>query len=272
MKFVPFLLCSFLAMPLWAQYSQDSLKQNTDSPQEKERVSELFTIGKKAYKTGASTPMERYIPFSSHWKGFHYGFVNFAKLPDDWKELELDWGNSFAMQFNVGKCDINFSKRNNFGLALGLGLEYQRLKFNNDNVSIQKTDGKLEITHPLDNPDADKITKSTFKNLYITVPLMLEVQFPAKFRKRLYVSGGVMGGLRVHSKTKVVYDDANNDKHKRKAKGNFNLVPFKADAIARIGYRAFNIWGSYTLTNMFKADDGFPKLHPYTIGIGLTIP
>ena len=34
-----------------------------------------------------------------------------------------------------------------------------------------------------------------------------------------------MGGVRLHSKTKVVYKDSSGDKHKKKEKNNFNMVP-----------------------------------------------
>ena len=78
-----------------------------------------------------------------------------------------------------------------------------------------------------------------------------------------------MGWVRLHSKTKVVYKDSSGDKHKKKEKNNFNMVPFKADLVGRVGYKRLSLWGSYTLTNMFKSDKG-PELHAYTVGIGVT--
>ena len=104
---------------------------------------------------------------------------------------------------------------------------------------------------------------------YLTIPLMLELQLPAAKRNRFYISGGIMGGVRLHSKTKVVYKDSSGDKHKKKEKNNFNMVPFKADLVGRVGYKRLSLWGSYTLTNMFKSDKG-PELHAYTVGIGVT--
>jgi len=286
-----FLLCFLLVRPLWAQ-NADSLNQqkelqiipakpspvkdsaririlrNTEDPQKSNHVSELFILGKNAYKKGSSKPINRYSPFQGHWSGFYYGFVNYADLPETWKTLELDWGHSFAMQFNLCKYSINLSRRNNLGLVTGIGLEYQRLRFNNDNISILKSDGDLEIIHPLQEyPEMTQIKRSTLKNLYLTVPLMMEVQFPARYTKRMYISAGIMGGLRMHSKTKMICKDEDGNKYKKKKKGNFNMIPFKADAIARIGYRNINIWGSYTLTNMFNASN-VPDLHLYTVGLG----
>ena len=294
MKLILLLLCMSLTLPDYAQISQDTLKQEDEmiiisskkaNPQDTSQinilkksenrpretsVSELFIIGKNSYKKGSQNPSGRYQPFKGHWSGFYYGFVNFASVPETWSNLDLDWGHSFAMQFNLCKYSINLVPRNNFGLVTGLGFEYQRLRFNNDNISIAKENGDLVITQPKElNPNIENIRRSCFKNLYLTIPLLMEVQFPAHTQKRMYVQGGIMGGLRLHSKTKVVYEDNDGDKHKQKGKGNFNMVPFKADAVARIGYRGLNVWGSYTLTNMFKTSNA-PSLHAYTIGIGAT--
>lgn len=233
-------------------------------------VSELFMIGKNSYKKGNKKSNGQSRPFKGHWSGFNYGFVTFTKLSDTWKDIELDWSHSFAMQFNFLKYSINLSARNNFGLVTGMGFEYQRLRFNKNDISLIKADGDLTIIHPTDiYPEIASIKRSCFKNLYLTIPILFEVQFPACSRKRAYVSGGIMGGLRLHSKTKIVYDDKDGDKHRKKNKGDFNVTPFKADFIAKIGYRSLNFWGSYTLNHMFKAHKA-PKAHPYTIGIGLS--
>lgn len=306
MKLIQFLLCFLSTLTVFAQSQKDSLNQQNeliiitdpkttsdttqiqilrkDENKHKENVvSELFIIGKNAYKKGNNSSKEGYqnlkgqwygsrnnYTFKGHWSGFHYGFINFTSIPDAWKDLELDWSHSFAMQFNIFKYSINLVPQNNFGLVTGLGFEYQRLRFNDNNISIKKEHGDLIIIHPTkEYSNIGNIKRSSFKNLYLTIPLMMEVQFPANKANRMYVSGGIMGGLRLHSKTKIVYNDEKGDKYKKKEKGNFNMVPFKADAIARIGYKSVNVWGSYTLTNMFKSSDS-PSLHVYTVGIGLT--
>lgn len=293
MKLILSLLCCLCTFPIYSQ-SQDSLSRDqemiiitkdqhnipdssqvkilrkTENKPQGSSVSELFILGKNTYKKGDQNSSGYSPRFKGHWSGFQYGFVNFTKVPEAWGNLELDWGHSFAMQFNLCKYSINLSPRNNFGLVTGIGLEYQRLRFNNDNVSIRKNNGTLDIINVKNEyPNIDQVKRSTFKNLYLTIPLLMEVQFPARNKNRMYISGGVMGGVRMHSKAKIVYKDDDGDKNKKKIKGNFNMVPFKADAIARIGFRNLNVWGSYTLTNMFKSSDT-PDLHLYTVGIGLT--
>lgn len=292
MKLILILLCCAFTLPVCAQIQKDTLHRdeemrvispverttsdssririlrNTENKHRESTMNELFIIGRNAYKRGNPSPMGRYAPFKGHWSGFHYGFVNFTELPERLKAMELNWAASFAMQFNLAKYSINLSRRNNFGLVTGIGLEYQRLRFDNDNVSITKKNG--EVT-PIENlkakyPDMETIKRSSFKTLYLTIPLTMEVQFPAHCSRRMYLSGGIMGGLRMHSKTKIVYENESGNKHKKKDKGNFDMVPFKADAIARIGYRGINVWGSYMLTNLFKDED----VHTYTVGIGFT--
>lgn len=292
MKAIVFIICAIISLPGLAQKTQDSLKKDqkmilnspkakttsandekikvsSDSTKQKAAysVSELFSIGEKTYKKSVEN-----APFSGHWRGFHVGFMNFAKLPDAFDGMSLDPSGSFSLQFNFANHAINLSRRQNFGIVTGLGLEYQRFRFNDENNTLTKKDGHTGLI-PVKSlySDVNEIERSTFKNLYLTIPLLLEVQFPAAKRPagRLYVSAGVMGGVRMHSKTKVIYNDSENDRQKQKQKGNFNVVPFKADAVARIGYSKISVWGSYTLTNLFKEKD-MPDLNVYTIGFGFT--
>ena len=116
--------------------------------------------------------------------------------------------------------------------------------------------------------EVENVKKSSFKNLYLTVPLIFEWQFPAKKYQRAYVAAGVMGGLRLHTKTKIVYKNENGDTRRMKNSGNYSMNPVKADAVVRIGYCKLALWGSYTLTNMMEKSKA-PEIHPYTIGFGV---
>lgn len=233
---------------------------------------EIEILGKNHYKRSFGSH-HGYRNFDGHWCGFYFGFVNFANAdyslyPDRNDEfMDLDYGKSFVMQFNVFQQSINLVPRNNFGLVVGLGLEYQRLRFSDKNRSVKLDDHNRIIPWEL-NPDWN-VKRNSFKVLYLTVPLLMEVQFPAKYRKSMYVSAGIMGGIRLHSKTKVVYNNVNGNKKKDKVSDDFSMIPVKADVVARIGYHNLNVWASYTLTEMFKSGKG-PELHPYSIGFGVS--
>ncbi len=251
-------------------YSSDSTQ--LDYGDDRSSHSELEIWGRKRYrKSRGYSSNGSYWSFSGHWCGFNFGFVNFANTdysmyadPKD-EFMDLDYSTSFVMQFNVFEQSINLVPSNNFGLVVGLGLEYQRLQFNDKHRSVRVGDGNKLEPWTID-PDWN-VKRNTFKMLYLTVPLLLEFQFPTQYRS-MYISAGIMGGLRLHSKTKIVYK-TDGDKHKKKDSDGFNLIPVKADVVARVGYRSINVWGSYTLTNIFRSDKG-PELHPYSIGLGIS--
>lgn len=203
--------------------------------------------------------------FRGHWSGFNLGFLNFGDypiVPGGYPFMDLQQKNSLVMQFNMFQYSMRLNKLNNFGLVTGLGLEYQRLRFKHDN-SIQR--GKNGTIHSL---EIDNVKKSSLKNLYLTVPLICEWQFPAKQFRRAYVGAGIMGGLRLHTKTKVVYKNEDGKTRRYKKAGNYSMTPVKADVVVRVGYDKIALWGSYTLTNMMKSDKA-PELNAYTIGFGV---
>lgn len=273
MKAILFLACMLAALSAFPQTPRDTTGGNGNNSEGKAKgmsVSELFAVGEKTYK---KANLENYSTFKGHWKGFHFGFMNFANLPDGWEDMELDMGSSFSMQFNFANYSVNLNSRGNIGLVTGLGIEYQRFRFSDGNTTLIKEKGNTIPTYVQDiypKDDIDHVQRSSFKNLYLTIPFIFEVQFPAAkaTKKRIYASAGFMGGVRMHSKTKIVYRDSDDDKQKEKMKGNFHVVPFKVDVTGRIGYRNINIWGSYTLTNLFKSNT-MPDLKVYTLGFGL---
>ena len=273
MKAILFLACMLAALSAFPQTPRDTTGGNGNNSEGKAKgmsVSELFAVGEKTYK---KANLENYSTFKGHWKGFHFGFMNFANLPDGWKDMELDMGSSFSMQFNFANYSVNLNSRGNIGLVTGLGIEYQRFRFSDENITLIKEESNTIPVHVQDiytEDNIDHVQRSSFKNLYLTIPFIFEVQFPAAkaAKKRIYASAGFMGGVRMHSKTKIVYRDSDDDKQKEKMKGNFHVVPFKVDVTGRIGYRNINIWGSYTLTNLFKSNT-MPDLKVYTLGFGL---
>ena len=146
--------------------------------------------------------------FRGHWNGFYFGFVNFGKTNyskyggNDF--MELDWASSFTMHFNFAKFSFGLSPRQRFGIFTGFGLDYSRLCFDGD-ITVRRKKGEMLHAVPLSDLGIEEVKRSTFKALYLTIPLMLEKQIPAPHWKRFYVSTGFIGGIRLHSKTKVVY-------------------------------------------------------------------
>lgn len=216
--------------------------------------------------------VEKEKDFRGHWAGFELGvngFVDqdYSSYIDEMDDfMELDMAKSLAVNLNFLQYDISLQKeRNTIGLVTGLGLEWNNYRFDKD-VSLEKASSG--VTEPLYFDTDWDIKKSKLTSLYLTVPLLLEFQIPVKYKsRRVHMSAGVVGGLRIGSHTKVKYK-SNGNSHKDKDHDDFNLKTFRYAAQARIGYRSLNFFASYGLTNLFEKNKG-PELVPYTLGITL---
>lgn len=211
--------------------------------------------------------MEKEPHFRGHWAGFEMGINGFAN--DDYTGysydfMELDMAKSIAVNLNFLQYDISLQKeRNTIGLVTGLGLEWNNYRFDND-ITLQKVNGVIQ---PLDLSVAypgRNIKKTKLTTLYLTVPLLMEFQIPVKYKKRrVHMSAGVVGGLRLGSHTKIKHGGDKDKDH-----DDFKLKTLRYAAHARIGYRSLNFFATYGLTELFESGKG-PELTPFTVGITL---
>ena len=181
---------------------------NTVRESEEERINNMVKppLDSRVFNA-LSGKVPRPNKFRGHWNGFYFGFVNFGKTNyskyggDNF--MELDWASSFTMHFNFARFSFGLSPRQRFGIFTGFGLDYSRLCFDGD-ITVRRKKGEMLHAVPLSDLGIEEVKRSTFKALYLTIPLMLEKQIPAPHWKRFYVSTGFIGGIRLHSKTKVV--------------------------------------------------------------------
>jgi hypothetical protein len=203
--------------------------------------------------------------FRGHWAGFEMGVNGFSdedySMYDDPSNefMELDMAKSIAVNLNFLQYDIGLQKeRNTIGLVTGLGLEWNNYRFDND-ITIKKVNGVIQPI-ALDG----NIKKTKLTSLYLTVPLLMEFQIPVKFKqRRIHMSAGVVGGLRLGSHTKVKEGSDKDKDH-----DDFKLKTLRYSAQVRIGYRSLNFFANYGLTELFESNKG-PDLTPFTVGITL---
>jgi Outer membrane protein beta-barrel domain len=209
--------------------------------------------------------------FSPHWSSFRMGLNNFVN--SDYS-MSLDPAINY-MDLNTGKSwnfDINFMQygiglgTDKIGLVTGLGLELNNYYFDKGNNIIENADGNIEsFDITISKPNAS-VQKSKLRTTYLTVPLLLELQIPAG-KERIILSGGVVGGVKIGSKSKMVYT-VNGDKQKDKVKDDFNLAPLRYGYTAQIGFKDISIYATYYPTALFENNRG-PELYPFSIGISL---
>jgi hypothetical protein len=204
--------------------------------------------------------------FRGHWTGIELGLNNYVTsgksfaMPTDIDYMSVH--SSKSTNFNINFTQLSLGLARHIGFVTGLGLNWNNYRFDGNNNIQKGTDGVIEELDPGSN-----LEKSKLATLFLTVPVMLELQFPLD-HNRLTIAAGPIGALKLSSHTKMVFEDG----HTVKSWGDFSLNMLRCGATARVGYGNFHIYGTYYRTPLFqtgKGPGGY-NLYPFEIGAALT--
>jgi hypothetical protein len=203
--------------------------------------------------------------FDGHWDGLDFGAnllleTDYSMYPEGTPEfLETRVEKSF--EFNMNLFEYSFGFGQYLGLVTGLGFNFNDYKFKNRYSFKKDENGVLQ---PYALPEGD-FRKSKLSTVYLTAPLLFEFQIPDnRGEDRLFVAGGVIGGLKLGEHTKYKIGD-----EKSKDKGDHGIAPLRWGYTARIGFDDFGIYGTYYNTKLFEDGVG-PATTPVTIGVTLS--
>ena len=215
--------------------------------------------------------------FKGHWAGVEFGINGFMDknqsvvMKNDLAWLDLKQARSWNINLNFMQYSIGFGT-DKIGLVTGMGLEFNNYHFSNpvslkvDNTLGSPTNGMtiIDSTYLKGNFD---VLKTKLSTTHLTIPLLLEFQIPTgDHGHRIFISGGVIGGLRIGAYTKVIYKDGG--KQKDKNRNDFNLATFRYGFTARVGYRGLKLFANYYPVSLFEKDKG-PEVYPFTVGLVL---
>lgn len=206
--------------------------------------------------------------FSGHWAGFDIGFnafINKDYSGYDKRFLDNDVFRSNSAFINLFQKNFGLQRnRNAIGLVTGLGLHLQSYRLDDNTTLKRLEDGTIEPRILI----FDQNQKSKLSVISLIVPLLNEYQIRVnRYDNRIYVAGGLYGGLRLGSHTKIKYR-SEGKKEKLKVPGHYSLQDFKYGVMVRAGYRWINFFATYELVPFFKEDKG-PHLIPVTFGVSL---
>lgn len=204
--------------------------------------------------------------FKGHWSGFEFGFNNYLTsdrslvLPSDIEYMTLHSGKSHNFNFNISQQSIGLTRR--IGIVTGLGFNWNNYRFDGNNNIVKGANGIIE-----ELPQADALDKSKLSTLYLTVPMLLELQIPAD-NHQINLAAGFIGAIKLASHTKMVFQD----KDKVKSHGDFSLNLLRYGPTARVGYQSFQIYATYYMTPLFKngKGPGGYDLYPFEVGFAFT--
>lgn len=239
------------------------------------------------------------LKFNGHWGGVELG-INGYVTPDlttNWgKEndyLRLRYEKSIAVNLNIYEQNIPLNKAKNMGLVTGIGMAWNNWRFSS---TTYLTPDSSEIKgYYMVNTDGTNLSvrKTKLTAMYITVPLMYEIQTknPKRY-KRFHFAVGALMSARVRTHTKVYFNEANKiyelkdpgtdqivpgitrttpsstQRNIVKEYNSFHLQPFRFDGMVRIGFGFVNLWGHFGLNQFFKKGRG-PELYTWSAGITL---
>ncbi len=201
--------------------------------------------------------------FRGHWAGFEWGINSLASRDDEDSFMDLITDRSWCINLNFAQYSLGFNS-SQVGMLIGMGLTFNNYYFDNDNTIAEVDDYVVPVYL-----DGATLVKSKLTTTYIRIPLLMEVQFPGSSARshRIYLTAGLLAGLKLGSHTKVVYDDENG-KTKDKDNDDFNISPFTFGVTARIGFHNISLFGDYNFTPMFIKDKG-PEMYPFSMGLAL---
>ncbi len=207
--------------------------------------------------------------FDIHWSGFEFGINNYLnndfsmKLSEENSFMELNTSKSWNINLNFIEYEVPIIKEN-FGIGTGMGFEFNDYRF--DNLApIKKADDQIISDTSYNNMNVEKAKLTT---TYITVPVLFEYQTPVDDDNKFFITAGIIGGIKIGSHTKIVYNE-DGDRKKEKNRGDFYLSPLRYGYTLKMGYGFLKVFANYYETTLFQKDKG-PELHPFTVGFNIS--
>ncbi len=173
--------------------------------------------------------------------------------------VDIARSRSFGFDFKLVGADL-FNHR--LFVSPGFGITWNSYKFKN-NITMSSTD---TTTFTLDT--VIKYDKYKFRSTYIEIPLTIGTRIGNLDSDHvLTIEAGVIGGYNIGNIIKQKYSSEGAD-FKDKLKDDFNVNPFKLDAIASVKIGDVGLFARYSLTTMFT-EGRTQEVYPFAVGITL---
>jgi hypothetical protein len=153
----------------------------------------------------------------------------------------------FMQRLNVIKHVVN--------LKYGLGLELNNYSYDRDLI-FQKNPTRI-------TPATEDLKKNKLAADYVTVPMMLNLNFTPSRKRGFGISGGVSAGYLYSAR----YKNKDNNGDKNKVHDNFDLEKWKLSYIGELNLGVVTLYGSYALKDMWE---NALDQRPYNFGIRLS--
>jgi hypothetical protein len=207
-------------------------------------------------------------PMNANWGGFDFGFVS-TNSSDEWSNKVLQ-SSSFGLNLFEYKLPIF---KQYLGLTTGLGFNFRTITFQNKYAMVS-TDSSISLQegNPTLYDSLASIRYSTFGQGFLQVPLLLDFSTKTRQAKSFSIAVGVIGGLRMYAVHQLQGKYSNGDKFNNQMRDDkrFHSNLLNLDATVRVGYGAFGIFGTYSLTSLFRKD-ATSQINPFCVGLSIDV-
>jgi len=183
---------------------------------------------------------------------------NQTAFPSQYYNMSLNYSKSrlFGFDFMLRGLDL-FKKHVYF--SPGIGVSWNNYHFN-ENIQISTgADTTMFMS------DTTNFTKYKFRTTYLSVPMVVGFRIGNVEKKHFDIQAGIIGSFNAGSIVKQKYT-TNGTNNKDKIKDDFNVNPFKLEAIARLTFGSFGIYGKYSLTEQFHPNKT-QVVYPFSVGV-----
>jgi hypothetical protein len=184
---------------------------------------------------------------------------NQTAFPSQYANMGINYSRSrlFGWDFMLGGLDI-FNKH--VYISPGMGISWNNYHFNEKITMTTGADTTMFLTDSIFN-----FSKYKFRNTYLSVPIVIGARIGNPDKKQFDIHAGVIGSFNLNNivKQKYTVDGTNN---KDKIVDDFNVNPFKLEAIARISFHTFGLYAKYAFTEQFYSGKA-QSVYPFSIGI-----
>jgi len=152
-------------------------------------------------------------------------------------------------------------------LKFGFGLDISFHNLNSDALLQIDTSGVQQFVKFSELYPDLSYKRNKLHVFYVDLPL----EFRLKTEKQFRFSAGFKVGMLAQSSTKYIGDDYVHDtgnEVKYKYFRIHNMESFRYGVYARVGWKWINFYGYYSLSKLFKKDQG-PEIYPISAGISL---
>lgn len=177
-------------------------------------------------------------------------------LPAEQSLMAINYPRSRSFGINVMSRGADIVKDRIY-LTAGLGVSWNSYFFKN-NVSITTSN---DSTRFID--DSIEYNKYKLRLTYLEIPLILGARI-GNLDHPIGLQIGVIGGFKIGSMLKRKYK-LDETKYKDKIRDDFNINPFKLDAIVRISIDDIGLFARYSLTTLFEKNKA-PELYAFSVG------